>query len=59
VHVAWPSYAAPAAELLAMLVPGYGPQATVEGAIVRAVCAAVDGAVVGYAWAWLYNRFDR
>jgi hypothetical protein len=55
-HLIWPSYGAAFLELAASIYPGYeiGGFGSV---IVGTLYAAVDGAIGGAIFAWLYNRF--
>lgn len=56
-NLAFPPYAAGFLELAASIYPGYDGPAGIGSAIVVALYAAVDGAVMGGLLAWLYNRF--
>jgi hypothetical protein len=44
-------------EVLASIYPGYEAQSTVAGALLVTVYAVVDGAILGFLVAWVYNRF--
>lgn len=50
-------YGAALLELLASIYPGYKASGAIGDVVVGALYAAVDGAVFGLLFAWLYNRF--
>jgi hypothetical protein len=55
-HLIWPDYGTGLLQVAASIYPGY----TVGGfgsVIVGTLYAALDGAIGGAAFAWLYNRF--
>jgi hypothetical protein len=58
-NLAFPSYAAGFLEIAASIYPGYDGPTGIGSAIVVALYAAVDGAVMAGLLAWLYNRFAR
>lgn len=58
-NLAFPPYAAAFLDLAASIYPGYDGPAGIVSAVVVALYAAVDGAVMGALLAWLYNRFKR
>jgi len=55
-HLIWPSYGTAFLELAASIYPGY-EVGGFGSVIVGTLYAAVDGAVGGAIFAWLYNRF--
>ena len=52
----WPSYGALFMQLLDSIYPGYHATGSAGSVIVAALYAIVDGAVVGFLIAWIYNR---
>jgi hypothetical protein len=55
-HLIWPGYGTVFLELAASVYPGY-EVGGFGSVIVGTLYAAVDGAVCGAIFAWLYNRF--
>ncbi|NIN71698.1 MAG: hypothetical protein GTO46_07155 [Gemmatimonadetes bacterium] len=55
-HLIWPSYGTAFLELIASIYPGY-EVGGFGSVIVGTLYAAVDGAICGAVFAWLYNRF--
>ncbi len=55
-HLIWPGYGTAFLELAASIYPGY-EVGGFGSVIVGTLYAAVDGAVGGAIFAWLYNRF--
>jgi hypothetical protein len=52
-----PTYGEPVLELAASIYPGYQATASFGQVLVGTLYAAVDGAVTGAIFAWIYNRF--
>ena len=44
-------------EVIASIYPGYTVDGDFGSVIVATLYAALDGAIVGFVFAWLYNRF--
>jgi hypothetical protein len=55
----WPSYAALFMQVLDSIYPGYHATGSAWSVIVATLYAIVDGAVVGFLIAWIYNRLAR
>ncbi len=55
-HLIWPGYGTAFLELAASVYPGY-EVGGFGSVIVGTLYAAVDGAICGAIFAWLYNRF--
>jgi len=58
-NLIWPSYGTSAIGVLQSLYPGYAHTSGFVGVIVGTLYAAVDGAVAGAVFAWLYNRIAK
>lgn len=56
VNLVSPGYGHAAMEVIASIYPGYHAEPGIGNAIVGTLYAAVDGAVGGAVFAWLYNR---
>lgn len=55
-HLIWPGYGTAFLELAASVYPGY--EVGGFGSVIVGTCyAAVDGAICGAIFGWLYNRF--
>ena len=55
---AWPTYGVAFLEVMDGLYPGYAPGGF-GSVLVGSVYALVDGAIGGWIFAWVYNRFHR
>jgi hypothetical protein len=58
-NLAVPGFGTAFLEALASIYPGYEAQATVAGAALVTAYALVDGAILGFLVAWIYNRFSN
>lgn len=56
-NLIWPSYGAAWLQLGASIYPGYHGPAGFGSVIVVTIYAALDGAVAGALFAWVYNVF--
>ena len=56
-NLLWPGYGQAFLEVMASLYPGYSGPAGFGQVIVGTLYGAVDGAIGGALFAWLYNRF--
>jgi len=54
-NLIWSGYGTMFLQLVASIYPGYDASATIGSVIVAALYAAVDGAIFGFVFAWLYN----
>lgn len=59
INMIWPSYGTAAIGVLQSLYPGYANTTGFVGVIVGTLYAAVDGAIAGAVFAWLYNRMAK
>ncbi len=57
-HRFWPSYGVDFLNLASSIYPGYHVAGMRMG-LVGTCYGALDGAVCGYAFGWVYNRFNR
>ena len=57
-NVVWPSYGSAWLDLGASIYPGYTPGGF-GSVVVVTLYAALDGAIVGGAFAWIYNKVAR
>jgi len=55
-NLIWPGYGQAFLDLMASVYPGYQATASFGQVIVGMLYGAVDGAVCGALFAWLYNR---
>ncbi|MEE2669356.1 MAG: hypothetical protein VYD78_05075 [Gemmatimonadota bacterium] len=55
---AWPPYGEPFLGILRSIYPGYGSTAGFGAIIVGTIYAALDGAIGGAIFAWLYNKLS-
>ena len=58
-NLIWPDYGQAFLALVASIYPGYRPGAGAGSVIIETLYAAVDGAVGGGVFAWMYNLFAR
>lgn len=56
-NLIWPGYGQAFLDLMASVYPGYKATATFWQVVVGMLYGAVDGAICGALFAWLYNRF--
>lgn len=56
-NLAIPEYGTSFLEVLASVYPGYEAQSSIAGAGLVTVYALIDGAILGFLVAWVYNRF--
>jgi hypothetical protein len=56
-NLIWPSYGQGFLEVMASLYPGYSGPAGFGQVVVGTLYGAVDAAIGGALFAWLYNRF--
>ena len=54
-RLVWPDYGQPFAELVASLYPGYTGAASFGQMIIGTLYGALDGAIAGAVFSWLYN----
>jgi hypothetical protein len=57
-HLAYPSYGVAFLQVVDSIYVGATTEASVTGVVTLALQAVVDGAIVGYAAGWLYNRLS-
>ena len=57
-NLIWPGYAAAFLQVIASIYPGYDTSGTIGSVIVGTLYAALDGAVAGLVFAWVYNVFS-
>ncbi len=55
-NAAWPSYGALFLQVLDSIYPGYHATGSAGSVVVGTLYAIVDGAVLGFLIAWVYNR---
>lgn len=56
-NLIWPGYGQAFLDVMASLYPGYTPGGGFGQVITGTLYGAVDGAIAGAIFAWLYNRF--
>ena len=59
IHLAAPAYAADFLRLISSVYPGYHASRSLADALIGGAYGAVDGALGGLFFAWLYNLFAR
>jgi hypothetical protein len=58
-NLVWPSYGMAWLNVFASIYPGYQVTASFGAVIVLTLYAALDGAIAGAVFGWLYNQFAR
>ena len=56
-NLIWPSYAAAFLQVVDSIYPGYHAGQGFGSVVVGTLYATVDGAVGGFVFGWIYNRF--
>ncbi len=56
-NLIWPSYGVAFLQLISSVYPGYHATRGVGSVVVGTLYALLDGAVCGFLFGWLYNRF--
>ncbi|MFQ5663550.1 MAG: hypothetical protein ACE5HL_06950 [Terriglobia bacterium] len=58
-NLIWPDYGKAFLEVMASVYPGYHATRSFGQVIIGTLYGLVDGAVAGFIFAWIYNRFAR
>jgi hypothetical protein len=56
INIVWPGYGQAFLDILASIYPGYEATGSLGGVIFATLYGFADGALIGLAYAWLYNR---
>jgi len=55
-NMIWPGYGVAFLDVISSVYPGYAAGAGVVSVVIGTVYAAIDGAIAGAIFAWLYNN---
>lgn len=58
-NLIWPDYGKAFLEVMASVYPGYHATRSFGQVVIGTLYGLVDGAVAGFIFAWIYNRFAR
>lgn len=56
-NLIWPNYGQAFLELTSSIYPGYNPNSGIASVFIGTLYGAMDGAIGGAVFAWLYNFF--
>jgi len=58
-NLMWPTYGTGFLDVLRAIYPGFAHTSGIMSVIIGTLYAAVDGAVAGFLFGWLYNRVAK